>query len=191
MWHIPPDFTGQVEKLQKQFARKAPVALTINSAYALDQLTEGEGCTMLDRHLDGTEKIILSAGGFGDKVSQAIIQRRSWLLRQELIQQNGDKFIYPKNFQSALVNRDLAKIGATISSQTGKRYSLLQGKGEVSGTYIRKLNLRSGQYAVLEKSKEFTLVPWRPVMERAKGQVISGMVSRGNINWTIGRGVSL
>ncbi|MBL4828996.1 MAG: DUF3363 domain-containing protein, partial [Aliivibrio sp.] len=114
-----------------------------------------------------------------------------WLLRQELIQQKGDQFIYPKNFQSQLTRWELTKIAATISSQTGKQYSPMQNKGEVSGTYIRKLNLRSGQYAVLEKSKEFTLVPWRPVMDRAKGKVISGTVSRGNINWTIGRGVSL
>ncbi|MBL4800866.1 MAG: DUF3363 domain-containing protein [Emcibacter sp.] len=190
MWQIPPDFTGQVEKLQKQFARKAPVALTINSACGLDQLTEGEGYTMLDRHLDGTEKIPLSAGGFGNKINQATIQRRNWLLRQELIQQKGDQFIYPKNFQSQLTRRELTKIAATISSQTGQQYSPMQNKGEVSGTYIRKLNLRSGQYAVLEKSKEFTLVPWRSVMDRAKGQVIFGVISRGNINWTIGRGVS-
>lgn len=145
---------------------------------------------MLDRHLDGTEKILLSAGGFGDKVSQAIIQRRNWLLRQELLQKKGDKFIYPKNFQSQLIRRELTKIAATISGQTDKQYSPMQNKEEVSGTYIRKLNLRSGQYAVLEKSKEFTLAPWRPVMDRAKGQVISGMVSGGNINWTIRRGVS-
>ncbi|MBL4802583.1 MAG: DUF3363 domain-containing protein [Emcibacter sp.] len=190
MWQIPPDFTGQVEKLQKQFARKAPVVLTINSAYGLDQLTEGEGYTMLDRHLDGTKKITLSAGGFGDKVCQVIIQRRSWLLKQELIQKKGNKFIYPKNLQSQLTRRELTKIAATISSQTGKQYSPMKDKGEVIGTYIRKLNLRSGQYVVLEKSKEFTLVPWRPVMDRAKGQAISGMISRGNINWTIGRGVS-
>jgi len=36
-----------------------------------------------------------------------------------------------------------------------------------------------GIYAVLTKSHEFTLVPWRPVMEQAKGKMISGII-RGN-----------
>ncbi|PHZ86763.1 DUF3363 domain-containing protein [Paremcibacter congregatus] len=189
IWRIPPDFTNCVEKLQKQFAQKAPMAMTINSAYALDQLVDGEGYGWLDRNLDEKEKTGLFSGGFGRKVRQALAQRRSWLLRQGLIQQKGARFLYPKDFAAKLAKREMTKIAVTIAKQTGKKYSPMGDKGDVSGTYVRKLNLKSGQYAILEKSKEFTLVPWRPVMERAKGQVISGMISRGNISWSIGQGV--
>lgn len=111
-------------------------------------------------------------------------------MRQGLVQEKGSKVIYPKNLASQLIRRELGKVAAGISDKTGKRYMPMKEKGEVRGAYVRKLNLRSGQYAVLEKSKEFTLVPWRPVMERAKGKAISGMVSPGKINWEIGRGIS-
>jgi len=189
-WNISSDFTDRIEKLQKQFAQKAPVAMTINSVFVLDQLIEGEGYGWLDRNLVGKEKTDLSSGGFGGKVQQALAQRRNWLLRQGLIQKIGSKVIYPKSLANQLIKRELNKIAAGISDQTGKQYLAMKDKGEVSGTYIRKLNLRSGRYAVLEKSKGFILVPWRPVMDRAKGKSISGMISRGKINWEIGRDFS-
>nr|WP_274609143.1 MULTISPECIES: DUF3363 domain-containing protein [unclassified Mesorhizobium] len=37
------------------------------------------------------------------------------------------------------------------------------------------------------KSREFTLVPWRPVLERHIGKKVSGIVSGEGISWTIGR----
>jgi hypothetical protein len=47
------------------------------------------------------------------------------------------------------------------------------------GVYRRSVHLASGKFAVLEKSKEFTLVPWRPVLERQRGKFVSG-VARGS-----------
>jgi hypothetical protein len=40
----------------------------------------------------------------------------------------------------------------------------------------------------VENSREFSLVPWRPVLERQIGREISGIVrSSGSISWTFGR----
>jgi len=52
----------------------------------------------------------------------------------------------------------------------------------------RRVNLSSGSFAVVENSREFTLVPWRPILERQLGREISGIVrSSGSISWTFGR----
>ncbi|MDF1625400.1 MAG: DUF3363 domain-containing protein, partial [Parvibaculaceae bacterium] len=40
---------------------------------------------------------------------------------------------------------------------------------------------------VIEKSREFTLVPWRPVLDRHIGQHVSGVMRGDSISWTIGR----
>jgi hypothetical protein len=40
---------------------------------------------------------------------------------------------------------------------------------------------------MIEKSKEFTLVPWRPVLEQRIGREVSGIVRGGGISWTFGR----
>jgi hypothetical protein len=43
------------------------------------------------------------------------------------------------------------------------------------------------KFALVEHSLEFSLVSWRPVLERQIGREISGVVRGGWISWTIGR----
>ena len=47
----------------------------------------------------------------------------------------------------------------------------------------RSVNLASGKYAVIQKSKEFTLVPWRPEMEQFRGKTLSGTSTSNGISW--------
>jgi hypothetical protein len=44
----------------------------------------------------------------------------------------------------------------------------------IEGIYRRHVDLASGRFAVIEKSREFTLVLWRPVLERNLGKSVSG-----------------
>jgi hypothetical protein len=57
----------------------------------------------------------------------------------------------------------------------------------VEGIYRRRLDLASGRFALIEKSREFTLIPWRPVLERALGKTASGIGRGDDISWTLGR----
>jgi hypothetical protein len=42
---------------------------------------------------------------------------------------------------------------------------------------------------MIDNSREFALVPWRPVLARAIGRAVSGHMRKdGGISWTIGRG---
>ena len=45
----------------------------------------------------------------------------------------------------------------------------------------------SGKFTVVEQSHEFTLVPWRPVIDRQLGKEISGIVQGGSVSWQLGR----
>ncbi|WP_291694434.1 DUF3363 domain-containing protein [Bradyrhizobium sp.] len=38
------------------------------------------------------------------------------------------------------------------------------------------LTLNSGRFALIEPSHDFALVPWRPVLERARGHMVTGSV---------------
>ena len=40
----------------------------------------------------------------------------------------------------------------------------------------------------VEKSREFTLVPWRPILERHVGKSVSGIMRGDEISWSFGRG---
>jgi hypothetical protein len=48
------------------------------------------------------------------------------------------------------------------------------------------LTLNSGRFALIERTQEFSLVPWRPVLERARGQSVTGVVGGEGISWSVG-----
>lgn len=57
----------------------------------------------------------------------------------------------------------------------------------IDGIYRRPIDLASGRVALIEKSREFTLVPWRPVLDRHVDKSVSGILRDGGINWSIRR----
>ena len=63
----------------------------------------------------------------------------------------------------------------------------------VSGVFTGTKNLVSGKYAVIENAYEFTLVPWRPVMDERLGRQITGVIRDGGVSWdfTRARGVGI
>jgi hypothetical protein len=61
-------------------------------------------------------------------------------------------------------------------------------KGDhVPGVYHKRVDLASGRFALIENSREFTLVPWRPVIEDSIGREVSGIMRGDTISWTLGR----
>lgn len=69
-------------------------------------------------------------------------------------------------------------------------YAEIQSGRWIEGIYRRPIDLASGCFAVIEKSREFALVPWRPVLERSLGKQVSGIARGETISWTIGRGAA-
>jgi hypothetical protein len=60
---------------------------------------------------------------------------------------------------------------------------------QAGGVDSRSVNLATGKYAVVEKSKEFTLVQWRLEMEQFRGKTLYGTTGSQEINsnWDAGR----
>lgn len=56
-----------------------------------------------------------------------------------------------------------------------------------SGKFNGTVELSSGKFAVVEKSHEFTLVPWRPVIDRQLGREVTGFAQGGSVSWQLGR----
>lgn len=81
--------------------------------------------------------------------------------------------------QGDLRRRELQRIGAQLSRELGMPFVEAETGARVSGIYRRPVETTSGPYALIEKSKEFTLVPWRPLLDRQVGRQVSG-VMRGD-----------
>ncbi len=83
--------------------------------------------------------------------------------------------------------RELVRVGAQFSDELELGYVETAKGDRVEGIYRRSIDLASGRFAVIEKSREFILVPWRPVLERNLGQPVSGLARGDTISWTLGR----
>jgi len=84
-----------------------------------------------------------------------------------------------------LESLDLKAAGQTLSSELGKPYVDAPSRGQISGTFRNTIERPSGKYAVIEKSKEFTLVPWRETMDRNIGRSITGTPGGQTISWSL------
>ena len=57
----------------------------------------------------------------------------------------------------------------------------------VQGTYRNATMLASDKFAVIERNAQFTLVPWRPILERYRGREVVGIVRGMGVSWQLGR----
>ena len=187
-WEVPGDYLKAIEAHGKAQARYAPIKATVRSSFSIEVQASSAGATWLDRTLIGHTKPSISNTGFGAEVDAALRRRQAYLMEQGLAQETRQGVRYQRGLLQTLERNELVKVGAGIAQETGKIFHPAQKGERIAGIYTKPVELVSGRYAMIEKSKDFTLVPWRSVLERARGQAVSGTVSAGGgISWDIGR----
>ncbi len=192
-WKIPGSFLDDVIDHVSTHASRSPVSITIRSSFSLDVQISATGATWLDHTLLDKKKLHLSNVGFGAEVNNALKQRRAYLMTEGFARETSQGITYQRGLLKTLEQRELKKVAAMITEETGKVFRKVAKGDQIEGTYTKPVELVSGKYAVIENSKEFSLVPWRSVLERARGQSISGVVGGSSISWNIGkkRGVGI
>lgn len=186
-WIIAPDHLERAAAYERRQAKDAPVVVQTLSALPVERQLGADGATWLDRELVAEAPEPLREGGFGHEVRDALARRRQWLIERELARDEQDRTIYRANMLGILRQRELTRIAGQLSGELGLNYFEVRQGGRVEGVYRRSVELASGRFAVIERSREFTLVPWRPVLERGLGKPVSGVARGDTISWTIGR----
>jgi len=186
-WIIAPDHLERAAAHESKMARDAPITVRPLCRLPLGRLVESEGATWLDRELTAEVPTSLRDAGFGREARQALDRRRQWLIEQDLAREEQDRTVYRANMLGTLRRRELNQVAGQLAGELGLNYSEAQTGQPIEGIYRRPVDLVSGRFAVIEKAREFTLVPWRPVLERSLGKQVSGIVRGDSVSWTIGR----
>lgn len=186
-WIIAPDHVERAAAYEAQRAKAAPVIVDTLSPIPLDRQAGTDGATWLDRELVAADPEPLRDAGFGRETRAALTQRRQWLIAEGLAQEEQGRIVYRANLLGVLRRRELNRIAGQLSDELGLSYAEAKPGERIEGVYRRPVELASGRYALIEKSREFTLVPWRPVLERHLDKQVSGIMRGDSINWTIGR----
>ena len=187
-WVIGPDHLQQAAAFEARLATDRPVTVELLSNVPLDRLKTMNAATWLDRELTAAEPLPLRDRGFGREVRSAQMVRQAWLVEQELAEQVGGRMNSRPDMLATLQQRELLTVAKSISEELCKPYEDARHGDRIDGVCKRRIDLASGRFALIEKSREFSLVPWRSVLERHVGKRVAGDLRDGGVSWTIGRG---
>jgi type IV secretory pathway VirD2 relaxase len=177
-WKIAPDHLDLALQYERRRAEREPVRIEPLAAIALEQMPEHDGITWLDE-----DKSLVMAGGatgtFGARVADAARRRQQWLVEQGL----ADK----PQMLDILRRRELMRVAGQLSRELGVSFAEVEPGMPIEGVYRRSVQVGTARMALIENSHEFTLVPWRPVLERQVGKQVAGMMRGAEISWRFGR----
>ncbi|MBB4837020.1 type IV secretory pathway VirD2 relaxase [Sphingomonas kyeonggiensis] len=187
-WSIPQDHLVRAETFAQRQQRDRPVTVSILSPSPIAELAAKEAPTWLDRELEAGLSSAARDAGFGREVRAALAVRRQWLIEQQLADGHGQGFRLRSGGMETLRWRELQSIGSRLAEELGKRFEPAHVGERVQGVIVRRVDLESGSHALVERSRDFTLVPWRDVLEHNIGKAASGILRTDGINWQFGRG---
>src|SRR5690606_6042590 len=185
-WRIPGDFESRAAAYDAGRNRQASVRVV--STLDLEKQIGADGATWLDRRLITPDTSDLTPAGFGQQVREAMDQRREHHIAQgDATRQHNGRVLYRRNLLANLREREVTRVGTEMTESKGLPFRSAKDGETVSGKFTGTVQLSSGKFAVVEKSHEFTLVPWRPVIDRQLGHEVTGLVQGGSVSWQLGR----
>jgi type IV secretory pathway VirD2 relaxase len=186
-WIIASDHLARAAAYEAARAKDRPVTVETLSPVRLEKLVEAEAATWLDGELLSDEPTPLRDAGFGRDVREAQARRRQWLVAEGFAEERDGQFSYRPGTIATLQRRELLRVAGQLADELEKPFTETRTGTRVEGIYRRAIDTLSGRLAMIEKAREFTLVPWRPVLERQIGKQVAGIMREGAISWTLGR----
>jgi len=138
-WDIPEDYLDRVRAYHQQLAKTLPTPLSRDSVLTISQMETARGATWLDAEL-----------------SRGSIEEER--ISKELLDAAAKRRIALR--QNKLKAMDVREAGDALTKQMGKAYVPSSGASHIEGVFKSTIERPSGKFAVIEKSREFTLVPW-------------------------------
>ena len=178
-WRIPEDYLDRAAQYETERTRRMPAALERASLQTLRQMENARGVTWLDTALmkDGLNETR------GENFTAAFEKRLENLRAMGVEVGSGGQLA--ESDLATLKAMDLQSAANNLARDFGKPYAEIGNARKIDGVYRGAIERPSGKFAVIERSREFTLVPWRPVMEKRLGKSISGRISAGGISWDV------
>ncbi|ABD89092.1 DUF3363 domain-containing protein [Rhodopseudomonas palustris] len=185
-WRLPDDFASRAAAYD--VGRNRQLNIRALSNFDLESQIGAEGATWIDRRLVSRGPADLVAAGFGQEVQQAMDRRREHLIGQGDATRHADgRMLYRRNLLATLEQREVISTGTALAASQSLPFRAA-GEGEtVQGVFKQTVELSSGKFALVENAHEFTLVPWRPVIDNHLGREVLGVVQGGSVSWQLGR----
>lgn len=93
----------------------------------------------------------------------------------------------PARWCLGVQRRELRAAAERPSKGLGKPFAEPLDGERIDGVYRPPVRLASGKFAVIEKSQEFTLVPWRAALEHHRGKVVTGITRGASVSINVSK----
>ena len=188
LWKIPVDLPEKGRAFDLQRLGGASVELRCH--LPIERQTRVLGATWLDQQLiRGTRSFPNTE--FGASIQEALKEREDFLVDQGLARRTGQRLLLAQNLLATLRDREIADAATRLESGTGLLHRPTIDGARVSGTYRESIQLASGRFAMLDDGVGFSLVPWRPVIEKRLGQDLTAVIQGSRVSWELGRSRTL
>ncbi|KTE04319.1 conjugal transfer protein TraI [Sphingopyxis sp. H038] len=186
-WHIASDHLERAAAYEVARARDQPVTVEILSPEPIERIVEARAATWLDRELVADTQLPLREAGFGKETSGALAIRRQWLLDGGFAVRQGERVIVRNGALDELCQLEIRSRADVLAREIGKPFAEPRHGERIEGRLVGPVDLLSGRHALVERSRDFVLVPWRPVLERQVGKPVAGIMRDQGVSWQIGR----
>jgi type IV secretory pathway VirD2 relaxase len=187
-WLIPEDFEARAAAYEADRERNNQLRLLC--AYDLDRQVTSDGATWLDRQLLNHDRSSLAPSGFGAEVRQAIEGRTEELVRQGHASRMAEGRLRIKaDLIGTLRRQEVELVGRQLAAERGLAFQPIHEGRTVRGKLLGAAQLASGRFAMIDDGLGFSLVPWRPVLEKEIGRQVMGVMRSGDISWQLGRAI--
>ncbi len=186
-WEIGDNYLDMARQYEEMRKARQPLDVKTLSHLPLEKLTDYDGATWLDYEITSKVPEPIRQAHFGADVSDALAKRKQWLMTQGLATESQGQFQPQKGLVETLRRRELIRTGNVLSQEFKLNFTEAKLGEEIHGTYRRSVQLASGKYALIERTQDFTLVPWRSVLERSRGKTVSGIMRARGISWKMAR----
>ena len=189
-FRIPEDYLERCSAHEFEKAKRRGPEIRIDSKLTLSQQTQTRGRTWLDQQLrdhpeQNPHSSTFNTESFGKGLQQARQARRQFLFEQGMTQ-SLDMPVTDQHLDK-LEAMDVQDTAKAISKEYDLSFNNDFNHGRVEGELMGSIERPSGKYAVIQRAREFSLVPWSDELSRKRGRHISGQVMGRSIRWDRGR----
>ena len=184
--YIPPELVPEkgmivsVEGVETGSDKERRSRVRILSYLPLEKLIDTSGASWLDKQIVSALRESTRPEHFGAEVESALSRRRQWLISQGLgVSTMDGKFQPVPNLLGNLRGEEIRRAGLLFSKKLGLAFSEVLDGEQVSGVYRQPVELASGKFAIIEKAKEFSFVPWHSALEKLRGKGVVGFERDG------------
>jgi type IV secretory pathway VirD2 relaxase len=183
-WRLPERFLERAAA----YEQKRGVLRTV-SLLDLEAQIRSQGATWLDKQLVAREPEELAESGFGKQVRQALARRQAVLVERGLGMATDEGVRFRRGLLAALAQIEVEEAGQAYARARHTYFERAEPGSVVEGRYVEKLQLHSGPFAVVETRRlGYALVPWRAVIEKARGKDVTATLEPGGgVSWELGR----